>query len=258
MPVFPQLRSGAVAQLPLQRSEAYRTLRNDLSDGRGVRMADGGFASAEWVLQYADLTLDEVAALRTLFETVEGRLGSLTFVDPSANLLLWSDELTNAVWVKGPQLALAPAVDAFGGQAGWRISNGSAASQVLSQTVGAPGALTYCMSAYLRGDPPCEVNLLIGGASAVTAHAGREWRRWEAASTGGSSGQVEFGLSVPAATAVEACGLQVEAQPGAGVYKSTKDASGVFANSRFDQDSLEISQTAMGLFGCTVRVVSRI
>jgi hypothetical protein len=76
--------------------------------------------------------------------------------------------------------------------------------------------------------------------------------------SGGPGPQVAFGLSIPPATTVQVCGLQAEAQPAAGVYKSTTDTGGVFPNSRFDQDSMDITATEAGFFACNVRIVSQL
>lgn len=258
MLIFPQLRSGAVAQLPLQRSEDYRTLRNALPDGRDIRMSDGGFANVGWSLKFSDLTADEAQALWSLFQSAEGRFNTFIFVDPGANLLCWSDDLTQPSWSKDPQLVLTRVQDVFGGAVGTQIANGAAAAQSISQTTTAPATLQYCLSAYLRSDLPAQVTLEIGGRAIVTASVSGIWRRWEGASTGGTGQQVEFGVSIPPGATVQVCGLQAEAQPAAGVYKSTRDTGGVFQDSRFDQDSMDITATGAGKFACNVRIVSRL
>lgn len=258
MPIFPQLRSGAVAQLPLQRSETYRTLRNVLSDGTDVQMSDAGFAIAGWVLKFVDLTAVEAQALQSLFQSVQGRLSTFTFVDPSANLLCWSGDLTQAIWSKDPQLTLTQAQDVFGGTAGTQIANGAAAAQAVAQLTNAPAALQYCFSAYLRSATAVEVTFDAGGVAVLTSAVSGLWRRWQVLSPLGTGTQVAFGLSIPAGATVQVCGLQVEAQPAAGAYKSTTDTSGVYPNSRFDQDSLDVTSSEAGLFACNVRVVSRL
>ena len=61
-------------------------------------MADPAGATVEWQLQYANLSDTELAALQQFFTAMEGSLNSFTFLDPAANLLAWSEDLTNAVW----------------------------------------------------------------------------------------------------------------------------------------------------------------
>jgi hypothetical protein len=221
-------------------------------------MSDEGFANAGWAMKFSDLTTDEVQALRSLFQSAEGRLNTFTFVDPSANLLCWSEDFTQPCWDKDPQLVLSGVPAAFGGAAGTQIANGAAAAQSLSQTIDAPATLQYCVSAYLRSDVAAQVTFEIGGSAVVTVSVSGTWRRWEAASAGGTGQQVAFGIMIPPGMTVQVCGLQAEAQPAAGVYKSTTDTGGVFANSRFDQDSMDITATGAGTFACNVRIVSQL
>jgi hypothetical protein len=255
---FPQLRSGAVAQLPLQRAENYRTLKNALADGSVIQMSDASFARVGWTLKFTDLTADEVQALQSLFQSAAGRLNTFTFLDPSANLLTWSEDLTQPVWSVDPQLALTQVADAFGGTAGTQMANGASAVQSVSQTIDAPASLQYCFSAYLRSAVATQVIFEIGGNAVVTASVAGTWQRWEASFSGGTGTQVAFGLSIPGGATVQVCGLQAEAQPAAGVYKSTTDVGGVFPNSRFDQDSIGITVTDAGVFACNLRIVSQV
>ena len=74
------------------------------------------------------------------FRAAEGTLNGFTFLDPTGNLLAWSDQLDNAVWQKDPLLTLTGGVaDPQGGTLGWRLSNGGGAGQGLGQTLAAPG-----------------------------------------------------------------------------------------------------------------------
>jgi len=255
--VFPQLRSGALAELPLQKIESYRSVRNTLPDGSSVVMADSGFANIVWNLKFSGLSSNEAQALQNLFESAAGRLNTFTFVDPSANLLLWSTNLMQAAWNKDPELALTAVADAFEGGTGVQIANQGAAPQSILQTTNAPSSLLYCMSAYLRSESLAPVGLVIGGNVAKTVVTDNIWRRYAVASSGGAQ-QVTFGLTIPAGTTVQVCGLQAEGQPAAGSYKSTTDRAGVYPNSRFDQDAMNMTASEAGVFACNLRIVSRI
>ena len=257
--IFPQLQSGAVAQLPLPRTENYRSLRNALSDGSAIQMSDASFAKTGWALKFTALTANEVQALQNLFQSAAGRLNTFTFVDPTANLLCWSEDLTQPVWNIDPQLVVMPVADAFGSMAGMQLANGSAAAQGISQTTNAPSMLEYCLSAYIRSDMPgAQVTFEIGRPPSLTVTASPSWQRWQAVSTGGAGPQVTFGISIAPGATVQVCGLQAEAQPAAGAYKSTTATSGVFQKSRFDQDSMNVTATEAGLFACSLRIVSQL
>ena len=56
----------------------------------------------EWSLRYAGSEDAELATLQQFFTAAEGTLNAFTFLDPTSNLLAWSDHLDNAVWVPGP------------------------------------------------------------------------------------------------------------------------------------------------------------
>jgi len=52
----------------------------------------------EWSLAYTHLTDAEMFALSSSTIAAEGTLNGFTFVDPSLNLLAWSDHLNNSAW----------------------------------------------------------------------------------------------------------------------------------------------------------------
>jgi hypothetical protein len=55
---------------------------------------------------------------------------------------------------------------------------------------------------------------------------------------------------------VEAFGAQVEAQPGAGLYKKTIDLGGVYSKTRFSSDSLSFVATAPNQNSCQIDLIS--
>lgn len=124
MLTYPQLPTGALAQFPAQKRRQMRTLVNTAADGTAVKLADPGAATVEWQLKYASLTDSELGALLQFFAAAEGTLNSFTFVDPTANLLAWSSDLSNAVWEAASFLSLAGAnTDPAGGNNAWQVSN---------------------------------------------------------------------------------------------------------------------------------------
>src|SRR5579859_1998521 len=98
MTIFPKLSNGAICQYPVQRRLQYRTISNVLEDDSRIVLQDQFASYVNWDLSYTGLSDAEVAVLQTFFETVEGRLGAFTFVDPAANLLVWSERLDQSVW----------------------------------------------------------------------------------------------------------------------------------------------------------------
>ena len=88
-----------------------------MADGSAVKLADAGAGTTEWQLAYEGLTDAEAERLGAFFAAVEGTLNGFTFLDPVGNLLAWSGQLENAVWNKGPLLAVSAT------EGGWRLAN---------------------------------------------------------------------------------------------------------------------------------------
>src|SRR3984957_5638624 len=103
----PQLSSGASGQFPILKKRTARTLVNQSVQDYEIKLVDPGAATTEWQISFAELTDQELAALETLFAATEGRLTPFTFVDPTDNLLAWSEQQNQTVWQADPLLALA-------------------------------------------------------------------------------------------------------------------------------------------------------
>jgi hypothetical protein len=187
MHYFPQLESGAMGQYPLRRVRRLRTVRNQMADGREVRLADVAATVTEWRLEAAWLTDGELERLAAFFEAVEGRLHTFTFLDPADNLLRWSEDLEESVWEKGPLVAVAGGVaDPFGGMRGWRVANGS-----LAQRLMVPEWFYYTVSVYARCDGGGVLRLLRGSQSAERRLT-PEWKRLSFASQSDGTAESRF------------------------------------------------------------------
>src|SRR5882762_7704354 len=90
---FPQLSTGAVGQYPIQKRQLTRTVINEASDGARHKLADANAAAVEWSLNFQTLTDDEREGLTQFHGSVEGQWGDFTFLDPTDNLLCWSEKL---------------------------------------------------------------------------------------------------------------------------------------------------------------------
>ncbi len=91
--VYPQLETGALSQFPVRKTRRTRTVTNRAADGSTIKLSDPAGVTTEWTLTYSDLSDQEAASLRAFFEAAEGSLNGFTFLDPSGNLLAWSDQL---------------------------------------------------------------------------------------------------------------------------------------------------------------------
>jgi hypothetical protein len=255
MGTFPQLTSGALAQFPVKKSNQMRTVVNTMADGSVVKLADPAGAITEWQLQYTDLSDAEAAALEQFFLSMEGSLTIFTFLDPTANLFAWSDQLTNDVWTADPFAGLAGGVaDPLGGTNGWTLSNSGEAPQGVYQTLNAPGGYTYCLSVYVQSATPGTAILLLAGIQ-TTVTVGSGWTRFAISGQGtASASSITFGVQVPPGMSVNIFGMQAEIQPGASNYKSTT-TGGVYSTAYFRDDSLAFTSTDVNHNSVTVNIV---
>lgn len=254
MLVYPQLTTGALSQFPVRKQRRLRTVINRAADGSVIKLADANAERDEWSLQYTGLSDAELAALQQFFTAAEGSLNGFTFLDPSANLLAWSDHLDNAVWVAGPQLTLAGGVqDPAGGTSGWHLTNAGAGAQNISQTLGAPAGYQYCLSAYVRAAQPASATLLAGSQRSTQA-TGAGWTRLSFRASGDpTQDSITFGLEVAAGAALDVYGMQAEPQAAASLYRSST-TGGVYENARLKDDTLTITTTDTGLHSCKVNI----
>ena len=254
---YPQLPTGAIAQYPISRNNIRRTVANTLADGTQITMADPGAAAVSWTLTYAHLTTSELNALTQLFAAAQGRWQTFTFLDPTDNLLNWSEDLSQADWRADPLLTISSGFpDAVGGTSGWRLVNTAQGNQQMVQTLAIPPSYQYCFSLYVRSDAPCPFSAAVNGAL-LGASATTSWTRLVfPVRSGAGSGNVAVGVSLPAGGSLYVFGLQLEAQGGAGGYKVTESTAGVYAHSRFDQDVLTTTAAGVGQFSATVKIAA--
>ena len=239
-----------------------RTIANVLEDGGTIRSA-GGPRKIRWDLRLTELSSDELGSIGELFDTVKGRLGLFTFLDPLSNLLTYSEDYRNPLWHGDPLLQLADGVpDAIGGTSATRLTNTAQTSQRILQRIAAPAWYRYCFSIYLRSQQASTVRLVQSATGDEIAQLTRVtpgWTRaWLSAMLSVPAGEIVFGVELAPGDQVDLYGAQVEAQPGAGKYKKTVDRAGVYSQSRFDQDVLTVTTTGPNQHSTDVRIVSNL
>jgi len=258
MSSFPQIGTGSVAQFPLTRSRRWRAIRNDLESSEQIMLSDPAAGQIEWRLPYQDLTDAEAGALGNLFAASQGSFGAFTFIDPLANLLAWSEDLSQPGWQFGLLQNASGVGDPLGTQRAWSVSNASAASQALQQTLGVPGEYVACFSFYLRSNVAGTVALVRDGTQRNVA-VGPAWQRAFVNSTGiGGAVHSGFSIAVTAGQSIDLWGLQVEVQPYPSVYRQTSVAEGIYAETYFENDELKITSTSPGLSSCEISLMSRV
>jgi hypothetical protein len=254
MLVYPQLPSGALAQFPVRRRHQMRTLVNTAADGTVIKLGDPGAITIDWQLRYASLSDAELATLLQFFTAAEGTLNNFTFVDPTANLFAWSDDLTNVVWDAGPLLSLSGSnADPAGGQNACEISNSGAAAQDLSQTLTAPGGYVYCLSVYAKTASPAAFTLVLGN-NRYDQNLGPGWQRFACTGTGDpNASSMTFGVELGAGAVVDVYGLQVEPQDNPSIYRPST-TGGCYETARLRDDTLSFTTTDVNHHSATVNV----
>ena len=260
---YPQLSTGAVSQFPVTRSSNMRTVSNQLASGFSVRMADTGAQKVQWQLRYSSLTDAERAAIESLFESSEGQLNTFTFLDPTDNLLMWSEDWTQSVWTPDPLLQVTSGVaDPLGGSAAMQLTNTGQTTQQIIQNTSGPSSFVYCYSVYVRSSVPATIQLVVAATGQVASTAITTGASWTRVTTSGSlsvqQDNVSFGVQLPAGVQVDAFGAQVEAQPGAGLYKKTIDLGGIYPSTRFSSDLLAVTATAPNQHSCQIGLISNL
>ncbi|QOY89301.1 hypothetical protein [Paludibaculum fermentans] len=233
MLVYPFLTTGAVAQYPMVRTARRKRVETVSPGGHVSRMLAGGPAEVTWRLEYAELSDSEAGAIEALYAAARGGLMAFTFVDPLANLLAASEDLTTGGWNRDALLNVS--VTAPGEFA---LSNGSLAAQGVQQGVAMPAGAPCCLSAEVKG---AGVTLSLGGVSRHFA-AASGWRRIWVSGFGIGEGTAAR-LDVDGGGQAMVRGLQLEAQAAPSPYKPTYGPGGVYPQTRFATDGLEVSAT---------------
>ena len=240
---FPQLSTGAMSQFPLHRRQVFRTVINNLADGREVRRLDPFGSTLTLAFYFDGLSDSEMQKIEAFFEEKEGRRLTFSLLDPGLNLLRWSEDFSRNSWIAGPHLAMSPAQnDPRGTQRATKLVNSSSGIQGIVQVLTVPGHFTYSMSVWLKSDTPSSVVLCAtsgGFTQNLVVAPQRTWQRYHLpVKMPSESTSVGFALELPAGTAVCATGAQVDAQPAPSAYRRSTSRHGVHSNVRFAMDSL--------------------
>ena len=254
---FPQLSSGATGQFPITRQRSARTVVNESWQGYQVKLADAAAAITDWHLSFEEMSDQELAALEALFQAVEGKLTPFTFLDPADNLLAWSEQQTQPAWQADPLLAVTGGMaDPLGGTSAYQVSNPTAATLMLQQSINAPASLDYCLSLYARSDESTQV-WLVRGSETDARTISPQWTRLISAGVlADSADSINFGIALDPGTAVDVFGIQAEAQTTASLYKQTAETGGVYPNARFRDDTLTITTVGPSRHSCELDIVN--
>lgn len=242
MAEFPALWSGAGVSLPVRRVRVLEGVQTRNSSGYGMGSDGEGQGWMEWDLVYRELTRGEAAALEDFFEEREGLLKAFTFADPMANLVAWSEDLAQGAWVKGAGVTVSPV------SGGWEIANGGAGWGGVTQSVAWSGM--GCGSVVAESGTRIRVER--GGLSS-------EWLLGGGARECFVSGEGpgEFRLLVGSGESVRVSKVQLRNCVGVTEYVRSEGRSGVYAESYFGEQGLEVRCVGWDRYEARVRIESR-
>jgi len=257
MSFFPQTGNGVIAQFPFRRTRHWRAITNQVESGELISLPDLGGGEVGWTLKYDDLSSSESQAISELFSASQGQFGSFTFVDPMANLLGWSEDLSQANWQTLQLGITAGLTDPLGTTKASQVSNSGPGTLALSQTLGISGDYVACFSVYVQAASSTTISLQRDSLQNILK-ASPQWSRLMLSGTGtAGAAQSTFSLNLTAGQTVNIFGLQVEAQPCPSAYKPTAAASGIYEETYFADGRLTVTSTAPGLSRASINLISR-
>ena len=246
MVYFPQL-----AQYPIQKTRSQRTVVNEASDGTRFKARASTAGQVEWRIALAALSCDDRDRIVGSWLECQGGAKPFVFIDPTANLLLWSEDLGNDVWTKGAAIQVN----------GRALVNGGQTRDRIVQSLGAPAWFHYCMSFKVRGQSPSAIGALClfeNQERQLFFEVSADWKPVNFnIDPKTDAGEVSFGLDVPSGAAIEVAEMQVEAQIGSSPYKPTTTCNGIFRGARFVTDDLVICEDGIESSTVTVRIAAR-
>jgi hypothetical protein len=261
--VFPQLSTGASVQYPVRRRRLERTIVNASMDGRVIALADEYCKQIQWDFRLDGLTDQEAQNYVSFYELCEGCLQSFLFPDPIANLLLYSEDLTQTAWQLSSLLAASAGIDdPYGTARATRLTNSTGAALTVTQTVALPGSVTAAFSVFLRAAQPAGFQVTRTDGSTVSSHSpavSGSWNRFVVSSlfASSTSSSSDFAVSIPAGASLDVFGFQVDAQPAAATYVISTSESGIYPAARFAMNSLAMTVTGPGESSVQMSILSK-
>ncbi len=255
MMYYPIQATGAAAQFPIVRTRRWKTLETRTQGGHMSRGLQPEARRVHWQLDYQDLSDMEAAALTNLFEQAKGGLESFLFVDPLANLIRRSETVGQAPWTIGGGVSVAPG--AAESPAVFQVTNSGQGLGTLGQSLVLPPGQSFCMSCWILGGVGQVVGLRVGGRASQTPTTGAWQMLWLTAASE-DTGATQCGVELTPGGLINLHSMQLEQQPTPSAYRAGGAGGGVYPETRFEQESLEVVASGPNRNGVRVKLVSRL
>ncbi|HEX4809175.1 MAG TPA: hypothetical protein VH325_09610 [Bryobacteraceae bacterium] len=260
---FPQLSTGATVQYPIKKTNTSRNVQNVLPDGSMILSADPDGWILSWELTYGELNSSDIGLIQTHFNNCKGPLHAFTFIDPTDNMLVSSEDLKSAAWLNQGGMAITKGVaDPTGGTAAFTVINTSQATQSITQILSVPASYQYCLSLYAMCASQSAITLSRRGPSVSQTESisvGPAWSRLVSSGQLSDSGVgLTVGLTLSPGQQVQIYGIQLDAQNAPSRYRPTAQSGGVYPNAHWVADQLMISAQGVNQFSSTFSIETAI
>ena len=257
---YPQIGSGIITALPYQRSAAFDTIRNELPSGQIFARSNLSNELGVWSVVHQALSNSDLETLRTFFAGRHGRALSFIFLDPSGNLVPFSEDFADASWSNQQATIGAAVTDPEGGNLATSVAStgsdaklwttilpdGDASGYILCGSVWAraTGSSQQLHIAFLDSGP-----LIIGGTTFDLPQ--NQWVRIQHTITLATATSIGFqigGLGTWASgETIQLFGAQAVPMPGPGEYSKSPGNSGLHNNCRFGSDEWSPEYVSAGI-----------
>jgi hypothetical protein len=188
------------------------------------------------------------------YEWARGGWREFLFHDPTANLLVESEDPGGNSWVQGNGLMVTPGGQETGRGRESYLQSPGGMDGFLAQNVAAESGFSICFSAEARSSSGGALELQVGDASSRFPLKS-DWRRVHLA--GRSEGTLcQMRLMLLGGASAETREIQAEAQPFPSTYRPSSPRSGVHTGVRFLDQSLRIEATGPGVYRAEVTLES--
>jgi hypothetical protein len=236
---YPQLASGAMAQMPYSTDASFLHTNNDMDCGVRFSYSWRTNPLSHFTLSYTSITDADLATLEIFFNSMNGKYGQFAFLDPAGNLVPNSESFASG------------AADPFGGtRAG--VTTGPSATVLPSDANG----ITICVSIYVKGPGTWTMGFTGSTVLWETVGASSTWHRLYHSGVVSGSGAITASVSGTSATMF---GFQCAPMMGPGAYVHTSGTSspgyGYHATCRFDRDTFPVKYVGPNQNQVTLPVV---
>jgi len=256
--LLPQLQSRAVVQRSVTRRAHAARVVNRLEDGSLLMSGMLRSLRHEWDLEYVGLTDSELFTLEDFANAARGMEGGFTFIDPMANMLTKSEDLTGLPWI---QSAYCDVTSEGVGEEGYSVhgvASQSAGVESVSQDVNVAGQGWMSGSCWVRATEAVTGSLIMNsGAEEWRSEfvAKPEWNRLRVSamvSTG--SGPLRFSIEAAPGARFDVMGVQLEHQAFPSEYKPSRGDGGIHQGARIVDGSFSGTRQAPDWCDCHFRI----